>query len=86
MQLVFLILTCLNTAILVGFGIGIFLATSRTGAQDAKEAFYMGEIQKLIDKNMSKNYVDYAQGKVIETPVPLEAEPAYTGGGPDGLA
>lgn len=85
MQLVFLILTCLNTAILVGFGVGAFLATSRTGAQDAKEAFYMGEIQKLLDKMQSKSYMDYTQAKSIETPGPIEAE-VPTGYGVDGLA
>ena len=76
MQLVLLIIGCLSLALLIGYGIASFLTAARSGTQDAKEAFYMGEIQKLIDKNMSTNYLDYAQAKSLEMPEKPIEEPA----------
>ena len=86
MQLATLIIGCLSLAVLVGFGVGAFLATSRTGTQDAKDAFYMGEIQKLLNKMQSKNYMEYAQAKGIEMPEKALLEDVKNEYGPDGQA
>lgn len=85
MQLASLIIGCLSLALLIGYGVASFLTAARSGTQDAKEAFYMGEIQKLLDKMQSKDYLDYAQAHMVETPeAPVEEPtPEYS---VDGLA
>lgn len=58
----------------VAIGVIVFLAAVLV----AQQVFWLANVQRLINKMLSKNYTEYVQAEMIKSPLPVRRESKET--------